>query len=120
MSSSSSREEYLFYKKVEAWWKLDGKSFELIAYHFTSGTSAHPGGLQESHVASGTMEETARGVWALAKAEALEATLIPYILPGFETCEAPEIGVVEAACVPMLAGVDASIGIGGTVVKPIG
>ena len=61
------------------------------------------------------MEETTRGVRAPTKAEALAAALIPYAWAGFETCETPRIGVVEAACVPILVGVDVPVGIGGTI-----
>ena len=62
------------------------------------------------------MEKTTRGVLAPVKAEALTTTLIPYIPVGFETCKTSRIGVVEAACVPMLASVGAPVGIGGTTV----
>ena len=62
------------------------------------------------------MEEIARGVQAPTKAKALVATLIPYELAGFETYETPKRGTVEAARIPMLAGADTPVGIGGTAV----
>ena len=60
------------------------------------------------------MEETARGVRALTKAEALVVALIPCVPAGFETYETPRIGAVEATYVPTQVGVDAPMGIEGT------
>ena len=95
--------------------KLEGNASKLIACHFTFGISRHPGGLQEHHVIGGTMKEVTREVQTLAKARPLVVSFIPRILVGFETYEAPKIGVVEVVCIPTLARINAPVGIGGTV-----
>ena len=62
------------------------------------------------------MEEVGRGVQTPTKGEALAAALIPYVWAGFETCETPGRGIVDAAGVPTLGVVETPVGRGGTVI----
>ena len=62
------------------------------------------------------MEEAARGVRTPTKGESLVAALIPCTWVGYETCETPGRGTVDATGVPTLCVVETLAGRGGTAV----